>query len=235
VKPRVGVILLAGGGGERIGSQVNKVFRPLGGRALLWYPLDALARSDLVVSTTIVHRETDRLELLRLLSYFPKLDPVLVKGGATRHQSERAGLAALAPAIKGAEIDLVAIHDGARPFMTVDLFEACVQAAACHGGAVPGLAPEGPIYRSEAGRAKSLEGVAVMQTPQVFRAGPLLAAYERADREGVDTAETVERYSDLAVAMVPGDPDNFKVTFPGDLERAEARAAFWVDGRWRAS
>ena len=74
-----------------------------------------------------------------------------------------------------------------------------------------------------------------VQTPQVFRARPLLEAYRAsvaAGFEGVDTAETIERFSTLEVAVVPGDDRNIKITFVEDLFRAEELAANWDDGRW---
>jgi len=70
-----------------------------------------------------------------------------------------------------------------------------------------------------------------VQTPQCFLARPLLDAYRAARKvgfTGVDTAETVERFSDLTVMVVPGDPRNFKVTYETDLEAAEAAAGTFI-------
>ena len=159
-------------------------------------------------------------------------------GGASRHLSELAGLRALAPRIESGEIDVVAIHDGARPFMTLDLLDSVLDVAARAGGAVPGLAIDEPLYRTVDGILTMLPGERLrrVQTPQAFRAGELLAAYEAsvADGfEGVDTAETVERYSELEVQVVAGDPRNIKVTFVEDFFAAEEYALEWAKGRWR--
>ncbi len=74
-----------------------------------------------------------------------------------------------------------------------------------------------------------------VQTPQVFHARPLLEAYlasVAAGFEGVDTAETVERFSDLEVKVIPGDPRNIKITFVEDLFVAEEYALEWDKGEW---
>jgi 2-C-methyl-D-erythritol 4-phosphate cytidylyltransferase len=160
-----------------------------------------------------------------------------VAGGVTRHQSEVSAIEFLAPAIEAGAIDLIAIHDGARPFMTFDLLEACIEAAVRFGGAVPGMPPEAPLYRLEEGAAVPLASVALIrvQTPQVFKARPLLEAYRaslEAGFEGVDTAETMEKFSTVEVAIVPGDERNMKVTFVEDLFRAEELATNWDDGKW---
>lgn len=161
-----------------------------------------------------------------------------VAGGPTRHQSEVSAIESLAGAIDAGVIDLVAIHDGARPFMTLELLDACIEAAARFGGAVPGTPPEAPLYQRDGGGARPLEADALMrvQTPQVFQARPLLEAYRasvEAGFEGIDTAETMEKFSTIEVAIVPGDERNVKVTFVEDLFRAEELATNWDDGRWR--
>jgi len=77
-----------------------------------------------------------------------------------------------------------------------------------------------------------------MQTPQVFLAQPLLVAYRAsiaAGFEGVDTAETIERFTDLPVEVVEGDPRNIKVTFIEDFFQAEEWAVDWDKGRWLKS
>lgn len=234
----VAAILLAGGSGSRVQGNVNKVYLPVGGRDLLAYPLQALAGSPLVEQLVMVVREEDRdraSELTERLS-----TPVrIVPGGATRHQSELAGLEALAEEIESRRVEWVAIHDGARPFLTFDLLERVLEAARRVGGAVPGLALDAPLYRSgKDGVVEALEPATLrkVQTPQAFAAGPLLAAYRAARLagfEGVDTAETVERFSQLTVAVVPGDPRNIKVTFVEDFFQAEEWAPHWVEGRWK--
>lgn len=231
-------IVLAGGSGSRVQREVNKVYLPIAGRDLLEYSLEALEHVPQVTRIVLVVRDEDRPRADALLSDLALSTPIeVVSGGPSRHRSELAGLEALAGLIDQDAVDLVAIHDGARPFVTVELVERLVGAAARRGGAIPGLAVEEPLYRVAGGEAEPLapETLRKAQTPQVFRARPLLDAYRRstdAGFEGVDTAETVERFSDLEVAVVPGDPRNIKVTFVEDFFTAEEWATGWKQGRW---
>lgn len=233
-------VVLAGGRGSRLRREVNKVYLPIGGRDMLEMPLETFARSDEVDRIVIVARDDDVDRLADLLQPLQDRVPTsVVIGGATRHQSERRGIESLAEPIESGAVDLVAVHDGARPFLTLGLLHRVVDAARVHGGAVPALPVEGVLYRRDGIDALRLDDSVLrrVQTPQVFAARPLLDAYREAEREGVegvDTAETVERFTDLAVALVPGDPDNLKVTFVEDLLAAEELARLWTPEGWRS-
>lgn len=234
---RLAAIVLAGGLGARVRSGINKVFLPVQDRAVLDYSVRTLQRASGVSWIVIAVRPEDRHRLDHLIEDGPGPPLSTVAGGVTRHQSEVSAIEFLAPAIEAGAIDLIAIHDGARPFMTFDLLEACIEAAVRFGGAVPGMPPEAPLYRLEEGAAVPLASVALIrvQTPQVFKARPLLEAYRaslEAGFEGVDTAETMEKFSTVEVAIVPGDERNMKVTFVEDLFRAEELATNWDDGKW---
>lgn len=229
-------IVLAGGRGERLRREVNKVYLPVAGRSVLEYSLDTLCRSERVAGIVVVARPEDSDQLAELL--VPLDRPVeVVAGGPTRHHSEHAGIEALAARIEAGEIGWVAVHDGARPFASLDLLDAVAAEADRRGGAVPALRVESPLYeRSGTGvTLLDTDSVRRAQTPQIFAARPLLQGYRRAATEGfegVDTAETVERFTQLEVGVVPGDPRNVKVTFVEDLLAAEDLARSFVAGRW---
>lgn len=231
-------IVLAGGSGSRVQRSVNKVYLPLGERPMLAYSLETFAAAEAVDRVVVVIREEDRRQAEGVLAEVGITKPTLVvEGGPSRHASERAGLQAIAPEIEAGEVGLVAIHDGARPFVTLDLLARLLEAAARVGGAVPGLAVEGPLYRVAGEEVAVLAQGELrrMQTPQVFWAAPLLAAYGAAGEagfEGVDTAETVEQFGSLAIEVVPGDPRNLKATFIEDIFQAEEWATAWNKGAW---
>ncbi|NOY55299.1 MAG: 2-C-methyl-D-erythritol 4-phosphate cytidylyltransferase [Actinobacteria bacterium] len=231
-------ILLAGGSGSRARIDINKVYLPIRGRPMLAYSLDTMGRSDAVDVIVLVIREVDREQAELLVQQNEAGTPtMIVEGGPTRQASEYEGLAALADRIESGEIDCVVIHDGARPFMSTKLLELVIARARRDGGAIPGYVPEEPLYQTKDGIIVSLaEGdLRKVQTPQGFHALPLLHAYRRAERagfEGVDTAETVERFSDLPIRYVPGDPRNIKVTFVEDIFVAEDLAYDWHGGSW---
>jgi 2-C-methyl-D-erythritol 4-phosphate cytidylyltransferase len=145
----------------------------------------------------------------------------LVVGGATRHGSEERALRRLGPAIRAGELDLVLIHDAARPLCSPQLVTRLVGAATVGGGAVPGLVVDDLAAVDAEGTLAPLAGRHVrIQTPQVFAAAPLLEAYEQAATagfEGTDTAACLERFSSVTVTCVPGEEQNFKITYPQDV------------------
>lgn len=218
-------ILLAGGRGARAGFSTNKAYVEIGGTPMLSYSLRTLDRSPWVERLALVIRPEDREVAERMVDRAGTTTPLLlVEGGSSRHRSEARGLKALSGEIRDGGIDLVAIHDGARPFLSPDLLDRLFRLARRHGGAIPTLGLETPTYRvSKNGDLVALppDRLHRAQTPQVFSAPELLSAYRRARRagfEGVDTAETVERFSDLKIRTTAGDPGNLKLTFPEDFE-----------------
>jgi 2-C-methyl-D-erythritol 4-phosphate cytidylyltransferase len=234
----VAVIVVAGGSGTRVGQEVNKVYLPIRQRATLTYSLETMQRATVVDEIVLVVRDEDRSAATAAAAAVPVTKPFhIVIGGSSRQLSELAGLEAIATPIESGEIDLVAIHDGARPFATNTLLESVLASARAEGGAIPGLFIDGPVYRREGGRIELLPagGLRRVQTPQAFRARPLLEAYRRASAagfEGIDTAETIERFADLTTMVVAGDPRNIKLTFVEDFFVAEDLALRWEPGCW---
>ncbi|WP_292602272.1 2-C-methyl-D-erythritol 4-phosphate cytidylyltransferase [Nocardioides sp. REDSEA-S30_B4] len=227
-RPGVTVVVLGAGAGNRVGAGVNKVLIELAGRPLLaWSLTHALATTG-VDRVVVVAAPTEHAEVADALSaYLPQDGPsdgpevALVPGGTSRHGSEWAALQAVAGHVEAGRTDVVAIHDGARPLASPALFDAVVAAARRHGGALPAAATHGLVTADLTPAPRWLVGV---QTPQAFRARPLLEAYRAAARdgfEGTDTAATFERYAGLPVVAVPSTPANLKVTWPEDLALAE--------------
>jgi len=149
----------------------------------------------------------------------------VVTGGDTRQQSVRNGLGEVR-----ADTDIVVVHDAARPFASVGLIERCLQAAREHGAAIAALTCSDTVKYSQDARtiARTIarEGLFLAQTPQAFRYSVLMSAIERAGQEGLeatDEAGLVER-TGRPVFLVPGSPENIKVTTPADLALAEAIA-----------
>jgi len=215
------VVILAAGTGSRVGAGSNKVLLPLGDRPVLaWSIRDASALDD-VRRVLVVVRPGERDEVAAALQPHLGDDEVgLVEGGETRHASEWAALRALGPEIEAGDVDVVAIHDGARPLAGRELFAATITAARERGGAIPVVRLPGLLARDGRALPPELDGV---QTPQAFRAPDLVAAYTAAAAEGfegTDTAACWARYSDLPVAAVPSTSGNLKITFPEDLDLA---------------
>jgi 2-C-methyl-D-erythritol 4-phosphate cytidylyltransferase len=217
-------VVLAGGSGTRIGAGSNKVYLPVAGRPIVSWSLRAFAAVPGVSRLVLVIRPADRA-LAEAAAADVDAEVELVLGGVARHDSEHQALAHLAPAILADEVDVVAIHDGARPVIDPGLVAEVLAAAEHHGGAIPGL-PLDDVARDDPEHGLTAVGGALVrvQTPQAFRAAPLLAAYRRAARDGftgTDTAACIEAYAGVPVHCVPGDPRNIKVTYPADLAVAE--------------
>ncbi|WGX95732.1 2-C-methyl-D-erythritol 4-phosphate cytidylyltransferase [Nocardioides sp. L-11A] len=224
------IVVLAAGSGTRVGAEVNKILLPLRGQPLLaWSVRTALEVAD-VDPVLVVHRPGERADIgAALLPVIGEREVLLVEGGATRQDSEQAALAALAPRVDDGSIDVIAIHDGARPLVEAELFATAIATARRYGGAVPTVDLAGPLPRDPAvapapgGAGTRLVGV---QTPQAFRAAPLRAAYAAAAAagfDGTDTAAAFARFAppELEVRAVPSGPANLKVTFAEDLRVAE--------------
>ncbi|HET9658480.1 MAG TPA: IspD/TarI family cytidylyltransferase [Kineosporiaceae bacterium] len=226
---RAAVVVLAGGSGTRVGASLNKVYLPLAGRRLIsWSFTWADEVAEVGHLMLVVRPEDAELAEQTLRREAPSGRQVeLVIGGDTRHGSEQAALDHLRDRVDAGEVDVIAIHDGARPLAGPALFRSVVTTAASVGGAVPALPALGVLPAEDAPTAKaygSAAGLVRVQTPQAFRAPDLLRAYDQARADGyqgTDTACSIERYGGPAVRVVAGSRHNLKVTYPHDLVLAE--------------
>jgi 2-C-methyl-D-erythritol 4-phosphate cytidylyltransferase len=221
---RVAALVLAAGRGERLGASVPKAFLPLAGRPLVVRSIEALAARPEVERIVPVLPAADIERFLALGRDLPGADRLAepVAGGAERQDSMRAGLAALP-----AGIELVAVHDAARPLVRPDDVGRVIAAAARTGAALLAVPVRDTLKRVRDGRvAETLPRAAcwAAQTPQVFRLALLREALAKAEAEGfvgTDDASLVERIG-APVEVVEGDPGNLKITWPEDVALAEA-------------
>ena len=181
---RAAVVVLAAGAGSRVGAEVNKVLLPLGGVPVVARSVATARAVPGVRRVVLVVREGEEEAVRAAVEPSVGDEPpevVMVTGGPTRHASEWEALALLAADIEAGEIDVVAMHDAARPLATRDLYERVLAAAAAHGGAIP-VAPLDHLVDLD-GRCPRRPLVGV-QTPQAFRAAELLAATAPRARTG---------------------------------------------------
>ena len=220
-------IIVAGGSGERFGDPRGKQFVELCGLPMLAWSIVAAESCPSVAEIVIVCAQA-RLSTVRddVLSRLALTKPVtLAPSGSTRQESALSGLRAASDLL-----ELVAVHDAARPLVDPELVEralACVRTDASLDGAILAVpctstlkVVSGTTIVSTPARDLYWEA----QTPQVFRREALLAANRRALREGIvgtDDASLVERAGGT-VAVVESTRDNIKVTLPEDLALAEA-------------
>ena len=217
----VASVVLAAGSGTRFGHSMNKVWLQLNGKHIISRSLEN-SRKDFVNVRSILVINPDDEDFAReaLIKDGALTGTEIVHGGASRHESEYNALQYLKGDITAGKIDLVLIHDGARPLATPQIFAAIAEGAYKHGGAIPTIA----LDPHEMDTARD-ETVARVQTPQGFRAAPLLEAYEKAAVQGfigTDTAACMEKFfPDVKTVAVPGEVFNIKITYPQDLAIAE--------------
>ncbi len=221
----VASIVLAAGSGARFGHSINKVWLQLHGKHIISRSLEN-SRSSFANARSILVINPDDEEFARqaLAKDGALSNTEIVHGGATRHESEYKALQYLKGDIEAGLIDLVLIHDGARPLATPQIFSAIAAGAKQYGGAIPTIA----LDPHEMDTART-ETVARVQTPQGFRAQQLLQAYEKAAGSGfigTDTAACMEEFfPEVKTLAVPGDIFNIKITYPQDLAIAELLVA----------
>ncbi|MEO6955441.1 MAG: IspD/TarI family cytidylyltransferase [Antricoccus sp.] len=222
-------VVLAGGRGSRMGADRNKVLLPLLDQPVITWSLRAFGAHPAIDRVLLVGSASDLFELAEIIETSQLGGIELIAGGKERADSERAALDYLRNQIDSETIELIAIHDGARPLVSAALISRAFQALNDRTvvGVVPALAAPALI----AGRGHSFGPlppgeVVRVQTPQVFRARPLLDAYDAAASTGflgTDTSSYVERCGG-SIKVVAGDQRNLKITFPADLVEAQRLA-----------
>jgi 2-C-methyl-D-erythritol 4-phosphate cytidylyltransferase len=220
------LVVLAAGSGSRVGAGVNKVLLPLAGTTVLGHSLRAALEIDDVHRIVLVVRPGEQEAVAdAVVPVLGTGEVLVVEGGASRHASEWAALSALRPDIEAGEVDVVAIHDGARPLASPELFATTISLAREVGGAIPVAPLTGVADRAG---LRPHRGVVGVQTPQAFRAADLLAAHTAAHADGfeaTDTAACLAAYpgaSGLRIAAVPSSSLNLKVTFAEDVSTVAA-------------
>jgi 2-C-methyl-D-erythritol 4-phosphate cytidylyltransferase len=219
-------VVLCAGAGTRVNHALNKVYLEIGGvtmAARSTLPFHAHPSIDEVV-VVAAERETEVCRDIFSRAGIPVADVVI--GGPTRHASERNALEHLSGRIGSGHVEVVLIHDGARPLFDGADLDELVTRARRSGGAMYGLPlEEGLLYMSN-GRVdghRPRTGLWRALTPQAFRADLLLDAFRSAARdgfEGTDTASTFERAGGR-IEMLSGSSKNLKITFPEDFVLAE--------------
>ncbi len=224
---RIGAVILAGGRGSRMHSDVQKQYMLLNGRPLIAYALEAFENScadDLVLVTGAGEADFVQAQILSKLKL--KKLRAIVTGGKERYHSVYEGLKALK------NCDYVLIHDGARPLVTEDIIERSAKAAVQDGACVAGMPVKDTIKVADpdafAVSTPDRSSLWQIQTPQAFSYPLIRQAYdclmENPDlQKGItDDAMVVERFGGARVRLVEGSYENLKVTTPEDLVLAEA-------------
>lgn len=209
-------VIVAAGSSSRMG--LDKVMAEVGGMPVIVRCIEAFQQSPSVAEVVVVTREDLVPEVARLCQEFQltKVSKV-IRGGASRTQSARMGTLEA-----DQNVPIIAIHDGARPFVSTQVIEAAIVQAALSGAAAPAVPLKDTIKTAKEGIVEETLDRArlyAVQTPQVFDASLIRAALQKALDDGVeltDDCAAVERLG-MKVVLTAGDERNIKLTTPMDL------------------
>ncbi|HVS96218.1 MAG TPA: 2-C-methyl-D-erythritol 4-phosphate cytidylyltransferase [Puia sp.] len=211
-------VIVAGGSGSRMGSAVPKQFMLLRGKPVLWHTLNTFLSVDERLQVILVLPEA-YMEAGRVLAAgFGQPGRIrLVAGGETRFHSVARGLALIG------EEAVIAVHDGVRCLVGVDLVRRCFEQAARLGSAIPVVASKDSVRLITPTGSEPLDRsrVKLVQTPQTFLSDILLPAYQARYRDTFTDEATVVEAAGHTVHLIDGDAGNIKITLPGDLLLAE--------------
>ncbi len=219
----VWAVVVAGGRGARAGLGRNKVFFAWKGRSVLSRCLDALERSGTLDGAVLVlgAEDFEQYDALCAREGASPLVKRVVAGGDCRRRSVRSGLAALPE-----EVEIVAVHDAARPFVSPEAVRETVQSARKWGSGVISTPVTDTIKRvGPDGAVETLDRAQLraVQTPQTFDCAKLKAAHERAEAEGFDATDDAalfeHYYGSVRLVTAPGAEANIKLTNPADFEK----------------
>ena len=210
----VTALIVAAGKGERLGGDVPKQYRLLGGKSVLRWAVESLIFHPAVRSTRVVIGKGQQDQAAQALEGLDVGE--LIEGGDERSLSVRNGLAAI-------DGDAVLIHDAARPFCPAGLIDRLLAPLEFFEGAAPVLSIGDTVARATDRLRDSVDriGLVRVQTPQAFRLEELRRAYGSWSDNAPTDETTVLRAAGMEVAAVPGDTALEKLTTAGDFKRAE--------------
>ena len=208
-------IIVAAGRGQRVGGDIPKQWRDLGGIPVAERTLAQFRAAKGIDHIVLVLSPEDTQKWSR----YSDSDLILALGAADRAGSVRAGLAALSDC----DATKVLIHDVARPCIQIDLIHAIIDALDDAAAAAPALPVTDALWIGHSNQvtgSQDRSGLYAAQTPQGFHYDAIVAAHTAHGKDAADDVE-VARAAGLDIAIIPGDPDNIKITTAGDFARAE--------------
>ena len=212
-------IIVAGGSGIRMGTEIPKQFLLLHGKPVLMHTIERFYSFDSSVKIITVLPE-NQLENWKNLQaeYSFSIPQILVNGGSSRFLSVKFGLA------ETDDNSIVAIHDGVRPLVSTDTIKRCFNEAEKSGNAVPVISPSYSVrmVTGMINRPVDRHDLRIIQTPQVFYTNLIKQAYLQPFTEDItDDAMLLEK-TGVSICLVEGNRENIKITNPEDLIIAEA-------------
>lgn len=212
-------VIVAGGSGSRMNSDIPKQFLPINGLPVIMHTINAFYKYDsqLKIIVVLPASELDIWEDLRKTYQF-SVPVEIVTGGKTRFQSVKNGLEMV-------DTDgIVAIHDGVRPLVNQEIIAASYQIAALHGSAIAAVRLKESIRMTDKDETRTVDRskFRIIQTPQTFKVNIIKQAYDLLELDDyTDDASVVEK-AGFKISLFEGSYRNIKITTPEDLIIAEA-------------
>ncbi len=214
------VIIVAGGKGLRMGSDIPKQFLPIGGKPVLMRTIERFREYSSALQIILVLPRAQQDYWLQLCQeYNFKVEYVLADGGETRFHSVQNGLAKIPDNAEG----VVGVHDGVRPFPSIDVIRNCYETAREKKAVIPVIPVVETVRHLQGNTSETVprNDYRLVQTPQTFDIQLLKAANEQPYNDGfTDDASVVEAFG-FDVTLVEGNRENIKITTPYDLKIAE--------------
>ena len=212
------VIIVGGGKGLRMGGELPKQFFPLNGKPVLMHTLEVFHRWDSSARLVLVIPEVFQPYWEMLCRELNCTIPHrIVHGGEMRYHSTQNALPEVA------DCDLIGVHDGVRPFVSVDVIEACYMAAQEKGAAIPVIQhiESLRIKDGDHSRAVDRSNYLIVQTPQVFQRDWLFEAFKQPWQPLFTEEASLVEATGKAICLVEGNIENIKITTPVDMATAE--------------
>jgi len=214
------VIIVAGGSGKRMKSELPKQFMKLENQPVMLHALRVFHEFDRKLKIIIV-LHSDYFDMWNSIceEYSCNIPHNVIKGGETRFESVKNGLG-----IIDNDNGFVAIHDAVRPLVSIDTISRCFDSAMKYGNALPAISPNESVRIIVAGGNKPIDrkNIYLIQTPQVFSVARIKEAYKQKYKpDFTDDASVFETLGEK-INIVKGDLLNIKLTTPADIEYAEA-------------
>ena len=214
------VIIVAGGKGLRMGSDIPKQFLPIGGKPVLMRTLERFRAYDDALQIILVLPEAQQAYWRELCGqYHFDVEYQLANGGQTRFHSVQNGLALVPDEAEG----VVGVHDGVRPFPSIEVIRNCYETARTKKAVIPVIPVVETVRHLEGEKSVTVPRgeYRLVQTPQTFDIQLLKAANRQPYNDGfTDDASVVESYG-FEITLVEGNRENIKITTPYDLKIAE--------------
>ena len=214
------IIIVAGGKGLRLGSDIPKQFLPIGGKPVLMRTLERFREYSPTLQIILVLPQAQQDYWHQLCKdYDFKVEYVLANGGETRFHSVQNGLAKIPDDAEG----VVGVHDGVRPFPSIDVIRNCYETARTAKAVIPVIPVVETVRHLQGNTSETVprNDYRLVQTPQTFDIQLLKAANKQPYNDGfTDDASVVEAFG-FNITLVEGNRENIKITTPYDLKIAE--------------